>query len=205
MSTAARNVFWQRTEVRDRKSRNRLAFPSAGSDSQNSCTARLTVTHCNIPVHQKARATPGSATAARNGYLTEVQATTKTARVSERVARFAKFLHRTTRCNFLIHQTARATSASTTAARNGYLTEVQATTETARVSERNARFAKFLHRTTRRDPLQLSNSPDSARHARFDHGGAQRLFDRNPGHHGNGSRFRTRRPIRKILAPHDSP
>jgi len=83
-----------------------------------------------------------------------------------------------TRCIFLKRQTARATPGLVTAARNGYLTEVQATTETARVSERVARSAKFLHHTTHRDPLQLSSSPDSARHARFGYGGAKRCRTR---------------------------
>ena len=77
----------------------------------------------------------GSATAARNRYLTEIQATTEKNR--KRVVRFTKFLHHTTHCDLgqlFTCQTAHATTRSAMAARNGYLTEVQATTEKLKFS-----------------------------------------------------------------------
>ena len=71
-----------------------------------------------------------SAMAARNSYLTEVQATTEKARVLKCVVRFAKFLHYvTTRLtltcgNFLACHTACKTNGLAAAVRNVYLTEV---------------------------------------------------------------------------------
>ena len=77
----------------------------------------------------------GSATAARNRYLTEVQATTE--KNPKRVVRFTKFLHHTIHRDLrqlFTCQTAHAKTRSATAARNGYLTEVQATTEKLKFS-----------------------------------------------------------------------
>ena len=116
-----------------------------------------------------------------SAWWTEVRDTkiTQTARISTPVVRSAKFFHRTT------HHDRRQLSDPPHRARHARYgndgaqrtrTEVQATTETARVSERVVRFAKFSHRTTPRDRRQLSSRPRGARHARFDHGGAQRSW-----------------------------
>ena len=73
------------------KSLKLLAFRHRWSDRQNSFTAPLTMTGGNFLARH---ARYGNGGAQRN--RTEVQATTETARVSERVVRFAKFSHRTT-------------------------------------------------------------------------------------------------------------
>ena len=76
-----------------------------------------------------------SATAARNSYLTEVQATTEKNR--KHVVRFTKFLHHTTHCDLgqlFTCQTAHATTRLAKAAHTGYLTEVQAATEKLKFS-----------------------------------------------------------------------
>ena len=102
-------------------------------------------------------------------------------------------------------------------------TEVQATKDTARVSEHVVKFSKFLHHTTHRAPSQLSSSTRQtartqglssggsfltrlnmrARYARFGNSGAQRA--RTEVQATTESRFQTRGLIRKILAPHHSP
>ena len=70
--------------------------------------------------------------------------------------------------NFLVGRVARATTGPPAAARNAYLTEVQATTENARVFERGVRFANFFHRGASGDAWQLSGLPNRARHTLFD-------------------------------------
>ena len=74
----------------------------------------------------------GSATAACIRYLTEIKATTEKVKIPKRVVQFAKFLCGTTHRDLRqlsTRQRAHATTCSATAARNGYLAKVQATTE----------------------------------------------------------------------------
>ena len=124
-----------------------------------------------------------SATAARDSYLTEVQATTEKAPILKRLVRFAKFLHRLTHHE----QQQPSDSPHRTCYGNGgeqrTRTEVQASTEMARVSERVDRFVKLLRYTTYPDLWQLSSSPHSTRHDQLGNCRALQLFDRSPGHH----------------------